>query len=62
LYLLKSALGIDLFPNHSLGIWSWFKSSFWVYLKAWLIKLLKKTITKKRYYHESGNLLGTLKS
>jgi hypothetical protein len=28
LYLLKSALGIDLFPNHSLGIWSWFKSSF----------------------------------
>ena len=25
LYLLKSALGIDLLPNFSLGIWSWFK-------------------------------------
>lgn len=28
LYLVKSALGIDLFPNYSLGIWSWFKSVF----------------------------------
>jgi hypothetical protein len=26
LYLIKSALGIDLFANFSLGIWSWFKS------------------------------------
>ncbi|PKG59100.1 hypothetical protein CXF83_16900 [Shewanella sp. Choline-02u-19] len=26
LYLLKSALGIDLFENSSLGIWDWFKS------------------------------------
>lgn len=25
LYLLKSALGIDLFADFSLGIWSWFK-------------------------------------
>ena len=25
LYLLKSALGIDLFSNFSLGIWGWFK-------------------------------------
>lgn len=27
LYLVKSALGIDLFPNFSLGIWSWFKEN-----------------------------------
>lgn len=26
LYLAKSALGIDLLPGHSLGIWDWFKS------------------------------------
>jgi hypothetical protein len=26
LYLVKSALGIDLFPGFSLGIWSWFKA------------------------------------
>lgn len=25
-YLLKSALGIDLFEDFSLGIWSWFKA------------------------------------
>ncbi|RQW62807.1 3-phosphoshikimate 1-carboxyvinyltransferase [Vibrio viridaestus] len=25
LYLLKSALGIDIFPNFSFGIWTWFK-------------------------------------
>lgn len=25
LYLLKSALGIDVFAGHSLGIWDWFK-------------------------------------
>lgn len=25
-YLLKSALGIDLFENSSLGIWDWFNS------------------------------------
>ncbi|MCG6508060.1 hypothetical protein K6U15_15045, partial [Vibrio parahaemolyticus] len=25
LYLLKSAMGIDIFPNYSLGIWDWFK-------------------------------------
>lgn len=28
LYLVKSALGIDLFGDFSLGIWSWFKASF----------------------------------
>ncbi len=28
LYLAKSAAGIDLVPGFSLGIWSWFKSSF----------------------------------
>ena len=28
LYLLKSALGIDLFDGFSLGIWSWFKALF----------------------------------
>jgi hypothetical protein len=26
LYLVKSALGIDIFPNFSLGIWGWFKT------------------------------------
>ncbi len=26
LYLIKSALGIDLFPNFSLGLWDWFNS------------------------------------
>lgn len=28
LYLLKSALGIDLLPETSLGIWDWFKDTF----------------------------------
>ena len=28
LYLVKSALGIDLFPGFSLGIWGWFKGLF----------------------------------
>lgn len=28
LYLVKSALGIDIFPNFSLGIWGWFKETF----------------------------------
>ena len=28
LYLIKSALGIDLFPGFSLGIWGWFKETF----------------------------------
>ncbi|MFW8589450.1 3-phosphoshikimate 1-carboxyvinyltransferase [Glaciecola sp. 2405UD65-10] len=28
LYLLKSALGINLFDGFSLGIWSWFKGQF----------------------------------
>jgi hypothetical protein len=28
LYLVKSALGIDLFGDFSLGIWSWFKTLF----------------------------------
>lgn len=27
LYLLKSAMGIDLFPGFSLGIWTWFKTN-----------------------------------
>lgn len=25
LYLLKSAAGIDIFPNFSFGVWGWFK-------------------------------------
>ncbi len=28
LYLTKSALGIDLFPGYSLGIWGWFQQEF----------------------------------
>lgn len=28
LYLLKSALGIDLFDDYSFGIWHWFKALF----------------------------------
>ncbi len=28
LYLAKSAMGIDLFPGFSLGIWGWFKGAF----------------------------------
>jgi len=28
LYLIKSALGIDLLPGVSLGIWDWFKGAF----------------------------------
>ena len=28
LYLIKSALGINLFPGFSLGIWGWFKGLF----------------------------------
>ncbi|WP_240702017.1 3-phosphoshikimate 1-carboxyvinyltransferase [Pseudoalteromonas sp. DL-6] len=28
LYLLKSALGIDIFSGYSFGIWSWFKGLF----------------------------------
>ncbi|MBU1438879.1 MAG: 3-phosphoshikimate 1-carboxyvinyltransferase [Gammaproteobacteria bacterium] len=28
LYLVKSALGIDIFEGFSLGIWSWFKALF----------------------------------
>lgn len=28
LYLLKSALGIDLLPGVSLGLWDWFKANF----------------------------------
>lgn len=28
LYLIKSALGIDIFPNYSLGLWGWFKTQF----------------------------------
>lgn len=27
LYLIKSALGINLFENFSLGIWTWFKAN-----------------------------------
>jgi hypothetical protein len=30
LYLIKSAIGIDLFPEFSLGIWTWFKG-LWAY-------------------------------
>ena len=28
LYLIKSATGIDIFPNFSFGVWSWFKVTF----------------------------------
>jgi len=28
LYLVKSAMGINLFPNFSLGIWDWFKAKY----------------------------------
>lgn len=28
LYLIKSALGIDIFPNFSFGVWGWFKGLF----------------------------------
>jgi hypothetical protein len=28
LYLIKSALGIDLIPGFSFGVWGWFKSEF----------------------------------
>lgn len=28
LYLIKSALGIDLLPGFSLGVWGWFKGLF----------------------------------
>lgn len=28
LYLIKSALGINIFPNFSFGIWDWFKEFF----------------------------------
>ncbi len=27
-YLIKSALGIDIFPNFSFGVWGWFKGVF----------------------------------
>ncbi len=27
LYLIKSALGIDVFPGFSLGLWDWFKAA-----------------------------------
>ena len=27
LYLIKSALGINIFPNFSFGIWGWFKDT-----------------------------------
>jgi len=28
LYLIKSAMGIDIFPNFSFGVWGWFKGNF----------------------------------
>ena len=28
LYLVKSALGIDLIPGFSFGVWGWFKDEF----------------------------------
>ena len=28
LYLVKSALGIDLIPGYSFGVWDWFKAEF----------------------------------
>lgn len=28
IYLLKSALGVDVFPGFSFGVWDWFKAEF----------------------------------
>ncbi|WP_051302882.1 hypothetical protein [Psychromonas aquimarina] len=28
LYLIKSAMGINIFPNYSFGVWDWFKEVF----------------------------------
>ena len=28
IYLVKSALGIDIFSNYSFGVWAWFKELF----------------------------------
>ena len=28
LYLIKSAMGIDVFPHFSFGVWDWFKKVF----------------------------------
>ena len=28
IYLIKSAMGIDLFPNFHLGVWDWFIANF----------------------------------
>jgi hypothetical protein len=28
LYLIKSALGIDLIPGFSFGVWGWFQDEF----------------------------------
>ncbi|MGF1546360.1 MAG: hypothetical protein ACFCUG_03425 [Thiotrichales bacterium] len=28
LYLVKSWLGIDVFPNHSFGVWDWFRGRY----------------------------------
>ncbi|MBH0060458.1 3-phosphoshikimate 1-carboxyvinyltransferase [Pseudoalteromonas sp. NZS71] len=28
IYLVKSALGIDIFSNYSFGVWTWFKDLF----------------------------------
>jgi len=29
LYLIKSAMGIDIFPDFSFGIWSWFQGNIY---------------------------------
>ena len=29
LYLIKSAMGIDIFPNFSFGVWSWFQHNIY---------------------------------
>jgi len=34
LYLLKSAVGIDIFPNFSFGVWGWFQEH--VFNQPWL--------------------------
>lgn len=28
IYLIKSAAGIDIFPNYSFGIWTWFQDTY----------------------------------
>lgn len=40
LYLLKSALGINVFEDYSLGLWDWFRS----YFKALVMTVLSRSM------------------